>query len=132
MCPTPSMKIYRPTKCNICGGKVVLKRVDKSKCKSGYIYKCLKCGATVGTFEKDTDIAMGNLADKETAQMRKVVHRLLDRFWKNNLQRKQVYQKLATELEIAESECHVAYMDKDQLIKAEQILLRWLREKFDI
>ena len=119
--------------CNLCGGVVKLIKVKKSdRCKSGYIYRCTKCGASVGTFERDTDIAMGILANKETSKMRTVVHKLFDRFWKNNKERHECYQKLATELGIEESECHIAYMDYETLIKAETILLRWWREKFDI
>lgn len=91
----------------------------------------MNCGATVGTFKKDTDIAMGLLADKETSQMRVKVHRLFDRFWKGNKTRKRNYQKLANELGIEEENCHFAMMDLETLKRAEQILLKWWLEKYD-
>lgn len=125
-----SIKNLKPTKCDICGGVVRLVKTNKGA--SGYAYVCESCGARVGTFPKDTDIAMGLLADKETSTMRVKVHRLFDRFWKNNLQRKQMYQKLAIELGINESECHFAYMTLETLQQCEQILLKWWREKYDI
>ena len=101
------------------------------KCESGYIYKCMGCGARVNTFPKDTDIAQGILATKEMGEMRIKVHRLFDKFWKNNKERQDYYKKLANELGIEESECHFAYMSLETLQQCEQILLKWWREKYD-
>ena len=123
------MKPLKPTKCDICGG--VVKLVKSSKSPSGYIYRCEKCGASVGTFKHDKDIAMGLLADKETSQMRVKVHRLFDRFWRGNTTRKKNYQRLASELGINENDCHFALMDLETLKRAEQILLKWWLEKYD-
>lgn len=124
-----NIKSYKPTKCNICGGEVRLLKNKKSK--SGYMYKCMRCGASVGTFEKDKEIAMGVLADSETRIKRVQVHRLFDRFWRGNKTRKNNYIKLAEELGIEIDQCHFALMDLETLNRAEQILLRWWREKYD-
>ena len=125
------MKPLKPTKCDVCGGVVKLVKTSAKNSASGYIYLCTKCGASVGTFKHDKDIAMGTLADKETSQMRIKVHRLFDRFWKGNRTRKNNYRKLASELGIAEEDCHFGLMDMETLKKAEQILLKWWREKYD-
>ena len=127
-----SIKNLKPTKCPYCNSDVKLIYIGKGiKCESGYIYKCVNCNARVNTFPKDKTIAMGILATKEMGEMRIKVHRLLDKFWKNNKQRQECYQRLAKELGIEESETHIAYMDMETLLKAEQILLKWWREKYD-
>ena len=127
-----SIKNLKPTKCPYCNSDVKLIYIGKGvKCESGYIYKCMGCNARVNTFPKDNDIAMGILATKEMGEMRIKVHRLFDKFWKNNKQRQECYQRLEKELGINESDCHFAYMSLDLLNKTEQILLKWWREKYD-
>lgn len=120
----------RPKKCNICGGKVAYQK--NSKMKSGWCYRCESCGAMVGTYPKRPTVALGTLADTETRKKRIEVHKLLDRFWRGSATRDKLYEKLATELGIEKENCHFAYMDLEMLNKAEQILLRWWREKYDI
>ena len=128
-----SIRNLKPTKCPYCNSEVKLIYIGKSaKCESGYIYKCLGCGARVSTFPKDKDIAVGTLANEETGKLRIEVHKLFDRFWKNNKERTECYKKLANELGIEESECHIGYFQKDMLLKAQQILLKWWRDKYDI
>lgn len=95
------------------------------------MYSCDNCHAQVGTFEKNVDVAMGVLADSETRKKRIEVHRLFDRFWRSAKGRRRRYQQLAAELGIEENMCHFAYMDLATLKRAEQILLRWWREKYD-
>ena len=123
------MREYKPTKCDVCGGKVVWKK--SSRAKGGYIYECTECGATVGTMPKNPKLAMGTLADFYTRKKRREVHLLFDRFWKGNLTRKKNYTKLAEEMGIPVEDCHFGYMNLEQLTQAEQILLRWWREKYD-
>lgn len=132
--PISLIKNLKPTKCPYCNSEVKLIYLGKGeKCESGYIYKCMnsECGARVGTFPKDTDIAMGVLATREMGEMRIKVHRLFDKFWKNSKQRQKCYQRLAKELGIKESDCHFAYMSLDMLKQSEQILLKWWFEKYD-
>lgn len=116
-------------KCNICGGNVIYKR--SKKYQSGYCYQCVDCKAEVGTFKKDKDIPMGQLADFETRVKRIQVHRLFDRFWRSQRTRTIKYRQLAQEMGIEETKCHFAKMSKEELEKAEQILLKWWREKYD-
>ena len=96
------------------------------------MYSCDNCYAQVGTYPKNKDIAMGTLADSETRKKRMEVHRLFDRFWRSNSGRSRTYTKLANELGIDKELCHFAYMDMETLNKAEQILLKWWKEKYDI
>lgn len=124
-----SYELGHPTTCNLCGGHVSL--IKTKKYRSGYMYSCDICRAQVGTFEKQPDIAMGILADSETRKKRVEVHKLLDRFWRSQSGRTRKYHKLAEELGINENDCHIAYMDLATLEKAEQILLKWWREKYD-
>lgn len=124
-----SYKLGCPTKCNICGGHVSL--IKTKKYKSGYMYSCDICRAQVGTHPTEPNVAMGILADSETRKKRVEVHKLLDRFWRSQTGRTKKYSKLAQELGINEEDCHIAYMDLETLKKAEQILLKWWREKYD-
>jgi len=125
-----SYELAHPKTCNLCGGRVVL--LKSPKYKSGYMYSCENCHAQVGTYPKNPDVAMGILADSETREMRIKVHKLLDRFWRSQGGRTKRYEKLAEELGIEPNDCHLAYMQLDTLKQAEQILLRWWREKYDI
>lgn len=122
-------EITHPTICPYCGGKVSL--VKTSKYPSGYMYSCDNCHAQVGTYKKEPTLAMGTLADSETRKKRLEVHKLLDRFWRSNLGRGKAYTKLANELGIEKEQCHIALMDLQTLNKAEQIILKWWREKYD-
>ena len=127
-----------PTKCNICGGRVVYTKVEnvygKKNIKfqtSGYCYHCTECGAVVGTHKDKPDEAMGILADREMCDMRQKSHKMFDNLWKNKEERTQMYQKLADELGIPFEECHFAHFDKEQLRKIDSILVKLWREKYD-
>lgn len=128
-----------PTKCNICGGKVVYKKVEQVYGKknikfktSGYCYHCEQCGAVVGTHKSNPKEAMGILADREMCEMRQKSHKLFDTLWKTKEQRTAMYQKLADELGIPFEECHFGYFDKEQLEKIYSILVKLWREKYDM
>lgn len=116
-----------PTKCNICGGKV---NYTKHPTTERYCYMCKVCGAYVLAHKRNKK-ALGILADNGTRIKRVQVHRLFDKFWKTQKFRKRMYKKLAFEMGIEENECHFGYMNLDQLNQAEQILLKWWREKYD-
>lgn len=126
---TISYELGHPKTCNICGGRVSY--IKTSKYKSGYMYSCDNCHAQVGTYPYQVDVAMGIIADSETRKKRIEVHRLFDRFWRKPKGRRKCYQRLAAELGIEEDKCHFAYMDLATLLKAEQILIKWWREKYD-
>ena len=116
-----------PTKCNLCGGKVVLEKYPNA---DRFRYVCKICGAYV-LARKNNKQALGILANEQTRIKRVQVHRLFDRFWRSQHKRAKLYSKLATEMGLTEQECHFGYMNLDQLLKAEQILLSWWRTKYD-
>lgn len=119
----------KPTTCPICGGQVSYNK--NPKYQSGYCYHCEQCHAQVGTFKKDPDIAMGTLADYETRKKRVEVHKLFDRFWRGEKTRKKNYQKLGEAIGLEPDKCHFGSMNLDELERAEQVLLKWWREKYD-
>lgn len=133
------MKVdLHPKKCPLCGGKVeyipskqLYGSFLKYGEKSGFVYHCKKCDATVGTHKDNPTEAMGLLADKETRQLRQRNHAMFDKFWKNKKQRTKYYNKLAQEMGMTEEECHFAWFNKEELERSYQIMLRWWREKYD-
>ena len=119
----------QPKICNICGGKVIW--TEHPKKEGNKCYLCTQCGAYVSVHKRRPKEAMGCLANEETRQKRIEVHRLFDRFWKTQTYRRRLYKRLAYQLGIDERDCHFAFMTLDMLLKAEQILLGWWREKYD-
>lgn len=120
----------RPKVCNICGGKVKFNRADKNKSKSGFVYYCTQCHAWVGTHPKSVWDALGELANHDMRQKRWEIHKWFDKLWRNHEERDMYYNKLAVAL--GKSECHFSQMTMEELEKAETIVKKWWREKYDI
>ncbi len=115
----------QPTKCNLCGGKVIYTTNDTIYGKqygSGYCYLCTNCRGFVGTHKPNPKIALGILADSEMRELKIKAHSLFDKTWNNRKERNAAYKNLAIKLNIPIDECHFGYMDKDMLIKAINIL----------
>lgn len=127
-----------PTKCNLCGGKVVYIRNDKIYGKlygSGYCYYCTECGAYVGTHIPMQKQAMGLLANKEMRMLKVRCHSIFDNIWKHEgtfkkrrKKRRECYKRLAAALGIEENECHFGYFDIDMLLRALKVLELWNKE----
>lgn len=118
----------QPTRCNICGGKVIYttnENVYGRKYGSGYCYLCTNCGAYVGTHRPRPKEALGLLADKQMRVMKMKCHDLFDKKWTNQQQRKNLYKKLADELSIPLGECHFGYFDLNMLNSAYSIIAKW-------
>lgn len=108
-----------PTKCNLCGGKVIYTSnsvVYGKEYGSGYCYYCTECKAFVGTHEPRPHEALGILANEEIRKLRKVAHRMFD--IKLNGTRSQRYKWLARAMSIPQETCHFGYMDAKELRKA--------------
>lgn len=129
---TISNDTEHPTICNLCGGKVILLQVDKKYSRTGFIYKCLECGASVGTHMSDVSKALGPLADMEQKKLRREVHVWFDKLWKNHEEREVWYHKLAAELGMTLEQCHFAKMSVEELNKALEIIKKWWFKKYDI
>ena len=119
-----------PTICNICGGKVVLIKTGSKNPRSDYIYKCLKCNATVGTHPNTKD-ALGFLGNEQTKAKRKEIHLWFDRLYQRHNDREQLYYKLAAELGIEKEQCHFSQMSDEMLDKSLEIVKKWWWEKYD-
>lgn len=121
-----------PTKCNICGGKVIYTSnsvIYGKEYGSGKCYYCTNCGAYVGTHIPRPEEAFGILANEEMRKMKKKCHNLFDKLWENecnntrkHLARRRAYRELAERLNIPVQECHFGYFDMDMLNKAYVIL----------
>lgn len=114
-----------PTKCNLCGGKVIFTSNSKIYGKeygSGKCYLCTSCGAYVGTHKPRPDEAMGILADAEMREMKRKCHDKFDSLWKwastgkkRHMLRKRAYSMLAEKMNIPVEQCHFGYFDRDHL-----------------
>ena len=127
---THSSTQEHPKICNVCGGKVILIKTKLKYSRSGYIYKCLKCGASVGTHPNTTN-ALGTLGDKEMKSLRREAHVWFDKLYRNHEDRQEWYDKLAAELGIEKENCHFAWMPKEMLETAIKIIKKWWLEKYD-
>lgn len=128
-----------PTRCNLCGGRVVYTTNDHiygKKYGSGYCYLCTKCGAYVGTHIPRPREAFGILANSEMRNAKKICHDFFDNnFWrgknKSRTKRLNAYAEMAELLNIPVSECHFGYFDLPMLRKAYKAMLE-MKKKRDL
>ena len=67
------------------------------------------------------------MADRETRVLRKEAHAAFDPLWQNQyMSRTKAYTWLAAELGITYSDCHMAWLTKEQLIKAIEICAEYI------
>ena len=131
----------KPTKCNLCGGKVILIKNDKIYDKiygSGYCYYCECCGAYVGTNKNKPDEALGILANGDMRKWKQYCHRKFDVLWKGRkefwhrgkvykqikpkMSRSKAYMWLSKVLDIPSQDCHFGYFTLNQLKRAYAIM----------
>lgn len=117
-----------PTRCNLCSGEVVLvdnREIYGRPYGSGRAYKCLGCGAYVGTHNGSRDVAMGILADARMRKGKVLCHAIFDRHWRTRSQRLEAYRRLASEMRIPVEDCHFGHFDLGQLRRAYRIIKKW-------
>lgn len=122
----------QPTKCNICGGKVIYtsnSMIYGKEYGSGKMYYCTNCGAYVGTHKPRPTEALGILGNEEMRELKMKCHYIFDQQWKNisngkkrHYARVNAYKELAKALGIRLEECHFGYFDMEMLQKAYMIL----------
>ena len=112
-------------KCPYCGADTVF--VDDSIVYGqsfGMIYLCKnypECDAHVGV-HKGTNVPKGRLANKELREYKKVVHSIVDNFWRDGIMtRREFYAWMAKQMQMPEEEAHVAMFDVEQCQKAIRI-----------
>lgn len=119
----------QPTKCNLCGGKVVYvsnAKIYGRQYGSGYCYCCTSCDAYVGTHEPRPKEALGILANKQMRDWKMKCHSLFDPLWKNKRKKRgQLYTNLALQMGIPISQCHFGYFNLEDLKRAYEILETW-------
>lgn len=109
--------------CPECGSRMELKNS-----KYGPFYGCTtfpKCRATHGAHPDGKPL--GTPADKETKQLRIKIHRLCDGIWgeweSKECDRKGMYAWLKKNA----PKPHIAEMDKEELLKAERLLMELMK-----
>lgn len=121
--------------CPYCGGRAALldgsdiypHRGDLVKRK---FYACRPCHAWVGCHPGTTK-PLGRLADQHLRKAKQAVHALLDPEWQTvapqyrGKARRDAYARLASDLGIAASECHVGMFDLERCRRAAEALRTW-------
>lgn len=113
-----------PTVCADCGSDIEYVSSSYVYGKDyGMIYICKLCDSFVGV-HKGTEIPLGPLANKEQRMLRSQVHELFDKKWSKRIKnsRNKAYEWLAKMLEM--KKVHIAWLTKDELIKAKEILIK--------
>lgn len=113
--------------CPYCGNKTVY--VDSSEIygKSyGMIYLCRECDAYCGV-HKNTDKALGRIANKELREAKKEAHEYFDKIWKLNLlTRSGAYSWLSEKLSLPAEYTHIGMFSvktcKDVVYYSKQLL----------
>jgi hypothetical protein len=80
-------------------------------------WACLPCKAWTGC-HPGTEKRMGRLANAETRQLKMAAHAAFDPLWKSGrMSRKEAYAWLREFTGLQERDCHIGWMDDDQLRK---------------
>ena len=118
-----------PTRCNLCGGKVIYtsnSTIYGKEYGSGKCYLCTSCKAYVGTHKPRPKEALGILANARMRKGKMMCHEIFDSKWKgkNKAQkkRKDLYFWLAKKLDIPLDMCHFGYFDLETLLRAYKAL----------
>ena len=122
----------QPKQCNLCGSKVVYITNDKIygfKYGSGEAYLCTECKAYVGTHKPRPREALGILSNEEMRNLKIKCHDIFDSMWRTGKERKDLYEKLASELHIPVRECHFGYFDLERLKRAYEIVRGWKKAR---
>ncbi len=75
-------------------------------------YKCNPCDAFVGVHADSGNVPLGTLANSELRKARNLAHSSFDPIWRDGLlSRGEAYKWLAKELNIKQSDCHIAMFE---------------------
>lgn len=128
-------------KCCNCGGEGVpttgqeiyphrpdlhsLKFFKCPKCPDVYV-GCHKKGAKNEKGVGNAGEPLGMMADRELRSLKKTAHSLFDPFWKDKkIKRYECYRRLAEDMGIKQSECHIGMFTKSQCRQAILVLKGW-------
>lgn len=117
------LMIPKKINCNLCGEEMQIKSTRKFTYSSGVYNRFMghgnfrQCNGIVGLHPDGTILSYP--CDSKTKAARKAVHDLIDPLWKEGkVNRKKVYQHLASALGISKEQCHIGYFDYNECIKA--------------
>jgi hypothetical protein len=107
--------------CGDCGFPMVLRNS-----KFGLRYECVWYGISchgTHTAHQKTGLPMGVPANAEVRRLRMRVHDLFDRRWKSgSMTRQGAYHWLAAKMMMNYKRCHIGSFDKNQCLRALEIL----------
>jgi hypothetical protein len=125
--------------CPYCGKPTQL--VDSSvvyRKSYGKIYMCTPCNSWVGT-HKDTDVALGRLANRELRHWKKLAHSYFDPISKTNLinriwnefipetsNRNKAYLWLSKEMGMDRAKCHIGMFGLEQCKQVVEICKKYI------
>lgn len=118
----------RPTICPLCKGNVIygdMRSFGLKPYQSGKCYICSTCGAFVGTHQKQPMDALGMLGHGDVRKLRAICHEEFDRHWMSTSAKNRLYYKLSLDMGIDYEQCHFGYMNKENLLKALNIMKGW-------
>lgn len=97
-------------------------------------YICEPCGAWVGC-HKNSDKALGRVANKELRQLKHQAHEAFDPLWKNGyLQRTAAYEVLSAAFALPTEQTHIGMFDEDlckKVIGLSHLILKILSNEPD-
>lgn len=95
-------------------------------------YICEPCGAWVGC-HKNSDKALGRVANKELRELKHQAHDAFDPIWKNgHLRRTQAYEVLSIALGLPTEQTHIGMFNEDmcrKVIELSNIILKYLKSE---
>lgn len=118
----PNFMVYAGRVCPYCGTHTILKDSKEVYSKSyGNIFCCPECKSYVGV-HKETDEALGRLADSELRKWKIEAHKYFNPLYKDKIinkvhsvyipktsNRKKAYAWLASQMRIKVEACHIGY-----------------------
>lgn len=139
---TVDLDIINGLKCPYCNSKTEFINSQEIYGKDyGNIYICRSCSAYVGV-HKETNKALGRLANKELRELKKVAHfhfdkiaktSLINEIWpeyiENTSNRQKAYLWLSKQMNIEPEYCHIGMFDEHQCLKAISICSKIIYEK---
>lgn len=128
-------RLPAPTNCRYCGSPVSmcnnLELYGRPYGDWPFGYFCGFCEAYVGCHPQ-TDIPLGTMATGVLRKDRSAAHQAFDPLWRSKkMSRTEAYQKLADELGIPKSQCHISWFEAEECHKVIEIASR-LRQKYKI
>lgn len=121
-----------PTHCdNCCSLNIELTTNDQIYGDWPKIWFCNDCKAAVGC-HPGTEIPLGRMASRKIRRLRAKAHEEFDQLWKSSLMtRSKAYQWLAGKLNIQVEECHISWLNEDQLNLTILISKEYLSDNYE-